>query len=119
MHTFLAKLLFHIDVENHVGPAQFDEQLRLVIANDPEAAWQKANHLGLADEEEFTSQNGSRIFWRFVTTLDVFPLSAAGDGAVLITATHEVTQGARFLDEMMNRSRLAREWHEQSATQPA
>lgn len=119
MNGFLAKLLFHIDIDHHIGPAQFDEQVRLVLACDAEAAWQKATEMGKADEDEFTSQSGYRIHWKFVATLDVFPLPEAGDGQVLFSHTHETAHAGKFIDEALKRSHMAREWHEQTATQPA
>lgn len=90
MNWYLVKLVFQIIRENGTHP-QFDEQLRLVRAD--EAAWaiEKARVLGWLEQSGFESIEGEKINWKFVEVLDIQKLTSLEDGVHMLSTTIEPT----------------------------
>ena len=58
MNWYLAKLVFRILCGDGKHTAQFDEQLRLILAGSKEEAFHKAQAIGKNDEEMFFNHKG-------------------------------------------------------------
>lgn len=96
MNWYLVKLVFQIIRENGTHP-QFDEQLRLVRAD--EAAWaiEKARVLGWLEQSGFESIEGEKINWEFVEVADIQKLINLEDGAHLLSTTIEPACSLEYL----------------------
>lgn len=107
MKPFLATLVFQISVDQHNGPAQFDEQVRLILAEDLLSAWDKAREKGNKDEDHFLNHLGHQVAWTFISVTDVFPLHSVTDGGQVYSITHEADNAGIFIDQIRERSKAA------------
>ena len=55
MKRFIAKLVFNINIDNGKHNSQFDEQTRLIMANNQAEAFFKARQLGKREEDDFVN----------------------------------------------------------------
>ena len=61
MNWYIAKLVFNIAAEKTVHKPHFDEQLRLIAAEDMEEAFHKARYLGLNEEDSFLNDQHKTV----------------------------------------------------------
>ena len=78
MTYFLAKLVFRIVCGSGQHTAQFDEQLRLVYAEDELHAFHKARLLG---DNDCLQKNIAGVQWKFIDVCELHALVAPTDGA--------------------------------------
>jgi hypothetical protein len=82
MQWYLAKLVYRVLCEGHCSqPAEFDEQIRLIHAEDELHAFQKARLMGEKEGEVQMQCSGSIINWKFVDITELHKLDAFIDGA--------------------------------------
>jgi hypothetical protein len=84
MKWYLTKLVFRVIYGNDNHTAQFDEQLRLIFAEDEFHAFQKARTIG--DRESMTTLLPYNIQWKFIDVSEIYPLANMADGAVVFSA---------------------------------
>ena len=72
---------------NHVP--QFDEQLRLIQADELNWAREKALVLGQIGAFKFQNTRSQNVTWKFIDVTDVFEIAAIEDGAQLYSMTEE------------------------------
>lgn len=72
MKTYLARLVFQVDWEPQQTTTAFEEQIRLIIAEDKLDAYTQANASGHTEEGEFPFYRGGSVNWKFLglTSLD-------------------------------------------------
>jgi hypothetical protein len=89
MNWYLAKIVYRITCGdgNHTG--QFDEQLRLVAAENKEDAFHKAQSIGKQEEEFFLDQKQQLVQWQFINVCELYKLSELIDGAELYSRIEE------------------------------
>ena len=102
MNWYMAKLVFRIVCGNGNHTAQFDEQLRLIEANDEGQAFVKAKELGNKEEEIFFNQQQKMVQWQFVNISELYKISALIDGAELYSKVQE-TENADVYVHMVNK----------------
>lgn len=93
MKIYLAKLVYRIFCGKGQHKPQFDEQLRLVCADDEFHAFQKARLFG---EREQDRQASSTVTWKFVDVIELQPLGEQTDGAELYSCIREQEDGQAF-----------------------
>lgn len=72
MSRFFVCLLFESEIENDSSAESLtDESIRLVIADDADAAAARAESLGQQSEHDDLNEQGERVFWRFISVVDV------------------------------------------------
>lgn len=98
MKWYLAKLVFHISQEEDSLSPQFDEQLRLICAEMPKEAYDKAEAFGYSEEEEFKRGAGTRVSWRFVAVAELIPIKVPSDGIELYSFSPEVDDPSAYID---------------------
>lgn len=81
---YISKLIFRID-ETSAGEVQYDEQWRLIQADNEAEALRKSNSLGQSENEILVKPNGKALCWEFVCVTDVFPFSSKLDGAEIFS----------------------------------
>jgi acetoacetate decarboxylase len=92
MSWFLVKIVFQIICGDGQHKPQFDEQLRLILAPDMNAAVEKSKKL--AAEEVQTDE---LVQWKLVAVTDVYPFGRYLDGAELFSKVTEEEHGAAYI----------------------
>ena len=83
MKWYLAKLVYRIICGEGAHTPQFDEQLRLVSAEDDLHAFQKARTTGHLEEDNFLNNTKKPVLWKFIDVSELHLLSELIDGAEL------------------------------------
>jgi Domain of unknown function (DUF4288) len=86
MSWFIAKIVFKISCG---AKPQFDEQLKLIRANNFEEAFLKARILGIQEEDSFLNEKKNTVKWEFINVADLCPLTELKDGTELYSHIHE------------------------------
>lgn len=99
MSWFLTKLVFRIVCGDGSHKAQFDEQLRLIQANHPEEALEKARSFAEAEKLN-TNIFGTHIKWQFVNITELYRLQNFIDGAELYSQIREEENAELFVEQI-------------------
>ncbi|MDQ6902342.1 MAG: DUF4288 domain-containing protein [Bacteroidota bacterium] len=83
MKWYLAKLVYRIICGEGMHTPQFEEQLRLVCADDDLHAFQKARTTGHLEEDNFLNSTKKPVLWKFIDVSELHQLSDLIDGAEL------------------------------------
>lgn len=97
MNWYMAKIVFRIVCGEGNHTPQFDEQLRLVAAENEEEAFVKAKAIGEKDEETFLNQKKQVVQWQFINVSELYKLSLT-DGAEMYSRVQETDHAANFID---------------------
>lgn len=89
MHWYLAKLVFQIVCGNGNHTPQFDEQLRLIYAEDTLHAFHKARLLGEGDCLGDEGENAIAVKWKFIDISELHLLKTYTDGAEIYSLIRE------------------------------
>jgi hypothetical protein len=98
MQWYLAKLVFRIICGDGNHSSQFDEQLRLIGANNEDEAFYKAQSLGIQEEDSFLNVQQQPVQWQFINVSELYKLSALIDGAELYSNIREADQAEEFIN---------------------
>lgn len=90
MNWYLVKLVFQIVNDN--GTAQFDEQMRLIQADELPWAIEKARVLGWLEQSADAQHT-----WQFIDVADIRRVEALEDGIQLCAHTIEVENAADYI----------------------
>ena len=88
MNWYIAKLVFRV-VQHNEKIAQFDEQLRLIEAEDDQQAFEKAQAIGAGEEEIFMNERREPVKWIFVNVAELQEVQHLKDGVQLCSRTEE------------------------------
>lgn len=89
---FLVKLVFQVEPMRD-GRAEFDEQFRIIHADDERTAFSRATILGEQEQGAFSGPRETTIRWRFIGVSDIHALESLADGMQLFSSTvHEDPQ---------------------------
>lgn len=97
MSWYIAKIVFNITAENTTHKPQFDEQLRLISADNLEEAFGKARVLGLREEDSFLNENSNKVKWEFINVAEIVPLKTLEDGMELYSHIHETEEANSYI----------------------
>lgn len=98
MNWYIAKIVFGITAENSEHKPQFDEQLRLIIAESHEEAFLKARMIGLGEEDSFINDKNNRVNWEFINVSELTPLKKLEDGVELYSQIHEKEEAKSYIN---------------------
>jgi len=87
MKWYVTQLIYEIC--NSSTATQFDEQIRMINAENRIQAQQKLLALGKSLEEKFENINGKTVTWRLFGTTILEELSEVNDGLKVYSTTHE------------------------------
>ena len=93
MNSYLAKLVYQIVCGNGQHTAQFDEQVRLIIAPNEQKALEKSRYVGRQEEEAFFNQKQQMVKWIFIDVAELHCLQSLGDGAEVYSQIKEIDNG--------------------------
>ncbi len=89
MNTYVAQIIFSIKCAD-VSSEQYEEQWRVVFANDDREALNEAKKIGLTEESTFIDRHGRAITWVMVAVKDLKQVDIK-HGAQLFSTVKEVT----------------------------
>ncbi|WP_153796063.1 DUF4288 domain-containing protein [Foetidibacter luteolus] len=89
MTWYLAKLVYRIVCGDGSHTPQFDEQLRLVKADDELHAFQKARSLGEREQDNFLNAYHKPVHWKFIDVPEIYKLDELIDGAEMYSRIRE------------------------------
>lgn len=106
MNWYLAKIVYRILSGSNTDDAQFDEQLRLIAAENKEQAFMKAQLTGAREEEVFFNANQQLVHWNFINVSELYKLGEMIDGAELYSRIEERGNADAYI-ETINRKAAA------------
>ncbi len=89
MNWYIAKIVFQIICDDGKHQPQFDEQLRMIRAVNEADAYKRAHAIGNFEQDDFCTEEGKRIHWKFIGVPELFPMISLKDGAELYSTIHE------------------------------
>ncbi len=98
MEWYIAKIVYRILVGDHDVKAQFNEQLRLITADDATAALNKAAALGKQEQFSFYNNNQQLVEWKFIDVTELILLNLRMDGAEVYSTIKEVGHAELYLN---------------------
>ncbi|MFN8253212.1 MAG: DUF4288 domain-containing protein [Ferruginibacter sp.] len=105
MNWYLAKIIYQIVCDKGAHTPQFDEQLRLISAEDDLHAFHKARQLGEQEEDSFTNQQNKPVCWKFIDVSEMHKLNNLVDGAEMYSVIKEENDSDRFISNTKMRAR--------------
>ena len=111
MNWFVARIIYQINCGSGNHRPQFDEQLKLISAEDQEMAFVQASLMGERGQDAFANTYGEEVHWKFIGVTELTRLSGLESGTELFSAIVEVESAegyANFIREKNNdiKSRL-------------
>jgi Domain of unknown function (DUF4288) len=79
MRSFTAQIIYRIEC-NGLSTDQYEEQWRLVYADDEAQALDVARDAGKMEETTFVDRHGRSIFWHMLAVKDVQPVELVNGG---------------------------------------
>lgn len=104
MKWYISKLIYQIICGDGQHTAQFDEQLRVIHAEDDMHAFQKARLLGHREEDSFLNNDNKPVHWKFIDVCELHQVSPLIDGAELYSRIHEQDDAAGFKKNIYRRA---------------
>jgi hypothetical protein len=89
MRSFIAQIIYSIACAG-VTTEQYEEQYRLVLAADSEAALQRAKQIAANEECLFIDRHGRAVQWKLLSVKDIQEVTLS-DGELLVSSVKEVT----------------------------
>ncbi|MEO6812669.1 MAG: DUF4288 domain-containing protein [Ginsengibacter sp.] len=105
MKWYLAKLIYRIICGEGNHTPQFDEQLRLIHAEDDMHAFQKARKTGEKEEDSFLNNQQKPVHWKFIDVSELHPLNDLIDGAELYSKIGEEEDAESYIRMINNRAK--------------
>ena len=104
MKWFIAKIVYEIICGDGRHTAQFDEQLRLVQAENLADAFQQATCIGQQEAMCFQNDKQQLVQWKFLTVPELFPLENFTHGAEVFSRIREVDQVKEYKEVLHTRA---------------
>jgi hypothetical protein len=106
MNWYVAKLVFRVISGDGDHQAQFDEQLRLINANDERHAFEKASTIGQNNQDSFMNNNKQTVRWQFIDVAEINPVSKLEDGTELYYQINEAPDADLYIAWAHHKSAL-------------
>lgn len=104
MDWYVAKIVFRI-LQDCEQTGQFDEQLRLIYADNFHEALEKAQSIGTKEEETFLNKKGEPVKWMFVNVPELRKLEKVTDGVELHSRTEEQADAEHYTEMIHKKAR--------------
>jgi len=106
MNWYIAKLIFRIISGDGNHNAQFDEQLRLIAADNEALAIEKANTIGVAGQDSFLNAKKETVRWEFIGVTEVNSVATLIDGAEIYYRLREVDDADAHIEAIRRKADL-------------
>jgi hypothetical protein len=107
MNWYLAKLIFQVRSGEGTHTPQFDEQWRLIRADEVAWAYEKASVIGRLDESCFLNDRDETVAWKFIEVADIHVIGKLEDGVQLFSATEEPMDANVYIEQIKLKSQKA------------
>jgi len=104
MNWYIAKVVFNIVSGEGDHNGQFDEQYRLIKAETMEEAFQKAQRIGINEQEMLWNDKQEIVRWDFVDVSELYPVNELQDGMELFSAIHEEKDSDNYIETLKLKS---------------
>jgi hypothetical protein len=98
MKWYLARLVYQVITAEGDHTPQFDEQLRLIQADELNWAREKAVVLGKMGAFTFKNTDNENVTWKFIDVTDVLEIQEIEDGAELYSMTEEPADVKAYIE---------------------
>jgi hypothetical protein len=100
VNWYILKFVYQIisGAGNHLP--QFDEQLRLIRADELGWAREKASIVGRLLEHELVNAKNEKVVWKFVNVVEVLPVTSMEDGDEIYSSTCEPNNVSDYLSAL-------------------
>lgn len=105
MTWYLAKLVYRIICGDGDHTPQFDEQLRLICADDELHAFHKAQLTGEREQDRFLNERASPVQWKFIHVTELHKLEDLTDGAEVYSRIREEDDGDGYQHNVQIKAR--------------
>jgi hypothetical protein len=105
MNWYIAKIVYQIISGNGKHNPQFDEQFRLIKADELDWAWEKAQVIGRLEENAFLNNKKEYVEWKYIAVEDVALINGLEDGAQLYARTEEPANMEEYINITQARAR--------------
>jgi hypothetical protein len=105
MNWYLSKIIYQIICDKGVHTPQFDEQLRLICAEDDLHAFNKARLLGEQEQDHFLNQHHKPVCWKFIDVSEIHKLDNLADGVEMYSVIKEEPDADSFIYSTKLRAR--------------
>lgn len=92
MEWYLAKLVYRFQPNTINGTVHFEEQIRLVEAEDDLHAFHKAQQIGTQEECHLEDDSTGNIHWHFIDVTELLKLQQMMDGAEVLSQSYKTTE---------------------------
>lgn len=103
MKWYIAKLVFSIETTTAYASAQFDEQVRLIKANNATEAYFKIRRIGKTEEVSFSNTTSSRVQWQFIDVSEMICIGDITDGLEVYSNTVEVEEKNSYINAVLKK----------------
>jgi hypothetical protein len=104
MTWYLAKLIFRIISGQGEHRPQFDEQLRLLSAENWQQALEKAEALGAQGQDTFLNNKQQKVQWQFINVAELSVLGNLKDGLELHYRIAEPHDPDQYIESVHQRA---------------
>ncbi|MCA0397024.1 MAG: DUF4288 domain-containing protein [Bacteroidetes bacterium] len=104
MNWYISKIVYEIICGDGFHMAQFDEQLRLVQANNPHEAFELSNQIGQAEAICFQNDKQQLVQWKFIAVPEVIAIDTDSHGAELLSRIREVENANAYREIIFSRA---------------
>ena len=98
MNWYLSKIIFQIICGHGNHTPQFDEQLRLIFAEDESEALSKAKKIGEVEQDLFLNEQNDLVRWKFIDVAELYKLSNMIDGAEIFSRIEEHDHADAYIE---------------------
>ena len=105
MNWYMAKLVYQFICGSGMHTPQFNEQLRLIVAEDALHAFYKARLIGERETLDIVN-NGLPIKWKFIDVTEILPVNKLSDGAELWSFMNEDTDAELYIRNTQQKANL-------------
>lgn len=104
MKWYLVRYIYQIISGDDNYNAQFDEQLRLIMASNANEALKKAEDMANGFQPPFKNCRNEVVTWKFLCIADLHEIQMPEDGAEVTSILHEPVDVSSFLDVIEQRN---------------
>ncbi|MDO9375670.1 MAG: DUF4288 domain-containing protein [Ferruginibacter sp.] len=105
MNWFIAKLVYQVTCGAGDHTPQFDEQIRMIQADDHLHAFHKARLIGDAEGRHPASISKANVVWRFIDVIDLVPIILNMDGAEINSRVYEEEDAEMYIRTAQRKAR--------------
>lgn len=104
MNWFIIKIVYEIICGDGEHCAQFDEQLRLVAAEDNYDAYLQGTAIGKQEALNFYNEKAQLVQWKFLAVPEIYPIQEYAHGAEIFSRIREVDHVQQYRETQLHRA---------------